>query len=59
LSCVFSGSSLRKVLEQNRKIDKDRLIRMHSELVKLDYSLKTSNLDEDLALELFVSGIKI
>jgi len=53
----LTGYPLRKILEQNRKIDKERLIRMHSELVKLDYSLKTSNIDEDLALELFVSGL--
>ena len=55
----LTGYPLRKVLEQNRKIDKGQLIRIHFELVKLDYSLKTSNIDEDLALELFVSGLGI
>ena len=55
----LTGYPLKKILEQNSKIDKDRLIIIHSKLVKLDYSLKTSNIDEEFALEIFISGLTL
>ena len=50
---------LKKLLEQNSKIDKHRLIKIHSKLVDLDYLLKTSNIDEEFALEIFISGLRV
>ncbi|MFL2764349.1 MAG: DNA polymerase III subunit delta [Dehalococcoidia bacterium] len=50
---------LKKILEQNSKIDKYRLIKIHSKLVDLDYLLKTSNIDEEFALEIFISGLRV
>ena len=53
------GYPLRKILEQNLRINREILVEIYSQLIKLDTSLKTSNIDEEFALEIFISGLRV
>lgn len=53
----LSGFPLRKTMEQERKFRPEQLVQVHRRLLEADLRIKSSSLDEDVALDLLVAEV--
>ena len=53
----LSGYPLRKTMEQERKFRPEQLVLVHRRLLEADLSIKSSSLDESVALDLLVAEV--